>query len=247
MQSLFIEELLRLFFNNCKNNPELFVSNFNNSQRIIGYNYRCDQQTFTHVSASFKRILGYHPQNILSSSKFTTKIIHPQDRKAIMDCLRRIYQVPNDLSQKSGIFQFTQRKCRAKHIRGYWKYFMVYGQDYWNDIGQSSDKIGVIVDERIRSSQNNENKPTDDADSDDTNMLYPEFKNKKIATDSRTISPRENEILELISNGLVTKEIANQLHISDSTVITHRKNLIQKLKVRNTAELIKKASKHMLI
>jgi DNA-binding CsgD family transcriptional regulator len=61
------------------------------------------------------------------------------------------------------------------------------------------------------------------------------------------ISHREAEILELIGDGKIAKEIATKLNISPNTVITHRKNLISKFHVRNTAQLIKKASQLMLI
>ncbi len=59
------------------------------------------------------------------------------------------------------------------------------------------------------------------------------------------ISPRENEVLRLIANGFSSKQIADQLFISDHTAITHRKHLIEKFNVKNTAQLIKEASKVM--
>ena len=55
------------------------------------------------------------------------------------------------------------------------------------------------------------------------------------------------EVLALISDGLTTKEIADQLFISTRTVETHRANMMKKLEVKNTAELIKKAAKLHLI
>ncbi len=57
------------------------------------------------------------------------------------------------------------------------------------------------------------------------------------------VSKREKEILQLLADGYSAKEIASMLFISATTVITHRKNLIEKFNVRNTAELIKKATK----
>ena len=53
------------------------------------------------------------------------------------------------------------------------------------------------------------------------------------------ITCREKEVLQLLSNGDSSKIIADKLHISETTAITHRKNLIQKLRVKNTAHLIK--------
>ncbi|HEA19869.1 MAG TPA: LuxR family transcriptional regulator [Pricia antarctica] len=57
----------------------------------------------------------------------------------------------------------------------------------------------------------------------------------------QNLSKRQREILQLISDGYTSKEIAALLNISNHTVLTHRKNLIEKFKVKNTAQLIKKA------
>ncbi|TPN84078.1 helix-turn-helix transcriptional regulator [Aquimarina algicola] len=57
------------------------------------------------------------------------------------------------------------------------------------------------------------------------------------------ISSREQEVLKLIADGLSSKEIADKLFISNHTAISHRKHLIQKFRVKNTAQLIKEASK----
>ena len=54
------------------------------------------------------------------------------------------------------------------------------------------------------------------------------------------ISNREKEVLEKISFGHTTKEIAQLLFLSPHTVEQHRKNLLLKLDVRNTAGLIRK-------
>lgn len=60
--------------------------------------------------------------------------------------------------------------------------------------------------------------------------------------DPTKISPREYEVLQLISNGLSSKQIGHNLFISYNTVISHRQHLLEKFKVQNTAQLIKKAS-----
>lgn len=55
------------------------------------------------------------------------------------------------------------------------------------------------------------------------------------------ITRRECEILKLIADGLTNQEIAERLFISTSTVDSHRKNLLIKLDVKNTAALVKSA------
>ena len=57
----------------------------------------------------------------------------------------------------------------------------------------------------------------------------------------RIISQREQEILTLIANEYRTYEIAKELFISTHTVQTHRKNLLEKMEVKNVAGLIRKS------
>lgn len=55
------------------------------------------------------------------------------------------------------------------------------------------------------------------------------------------LSKREKEILNLIARGLTSKQIANELFIAKTTVDTHRKNMLRKLDLNGTNELIKYA------
>lgn len=61
------------------------------------------------------------------------------------------------------------------------------------------------------------------------------------------LTKRELEVLGLISQALSNKEIAKELYISDQTVSVHRKNIMRKLGVSNTAGLIKVAYDNSLI
>lgn len=75
------------------------------------------------------------------------------------------------------------------------------------------------------------------------------IKGKKAASNAvqHKLSKREIEIVKLISEELTTNEIAEKLFISESTVETHRRNILNKLNVRNTAGLIKLAIQNNLI
>ena len=53
------------------------------------------------------------------------------------------------------------------------------------------------------------------------------------------LTMREKEVLIIISDGSTNKETAKKLNISVRTVETHRKNIMQKLDVKNIAGLIK--------
>ncbi len=64
---------------------------------------------------------------------------------------------------------------------------------------------------------------------------------RPVLSESTEITPREREVLTLVAGGQSTKQIADQLGISIRTVETHRINMLKKLNVNNSAELIRKA------
>ncbi len=52
------------------------------------------------------------------------------------------------------------------------------------------------------------------------------------------LSPRETEVTILLAKGCINKEIADHLNISTTTVITHRKNIMEKLGARSLVDII---------
>lgn len=65
---------------------------------------------------------------------------------------------------------------------------------------------------------------------------HPSFDEQRKAEEIR-LSPREVEVLVLIVRGLINKEIADRLNISLTTVISHRKNITEKLGIRSVSGL----------
>lgn len=61
------------------------------------------------------------------------------------------------------------------------------------------------------------------------------------------LTPRERQIVRLLAEGKSNKEVAHNLEISLDTAETHRKNVLNKLKLRSTAELVRYAIRNKLI
>jgi DNA-binding NarL/FixJ family response regulator len=61
------------------------------------------------------------------------------------------------------------------------------------------------------------------------------------------ITEREIEIIRLVAEGLSNKEVAEKLFLSTHTVTTHRKNIMNKLQVNNTAGLVLYAVRNDLL
>jgi DNA-binding NarL/FixJ family response regulator len=70
---------------------------------------------------------------------------------------------------------------------------------------------------------------------------------QKQKSNNIVLTRREKEVLGLIAVGMTNNEIASKLFVGNTTVDTHRKNLLAKFEVKNTASLIKKAVQMQLI
>jgi DNA-binding NarL/FixJ family response regulator len=86
-----------------------------------------------------------------------------------------------------------------------------------NQIYLSADLVGIVVNEvRVRGVQG------------------PKFQ-------STLLTAREREIVQLLSEGHSTQQIADRLHVSGKTVATHRENILRKLKLDGIAALTRYA------
>ena len=65
--------------------------------------------------------------------------------------------------------------------------------------------------------------------------------------DAVVLSERENEIIVLIAEGFTNNQIAEELFLSNHTITTHRKNIMAKLGVKNTAGIVMYAVKTNLV
>lgn len=81
------------------------------------------------------------------------------------------------------------------------------------------------------------------------NNLFSHLSEKKIidAEPGKRLTPRELEIVRYIAEGFTNNEIAKRLFLSISTVDTHRKNILSKLQLKNTASLVKYAADNNLL
>ncbi len=70
---------------------------------------------------------------------------------------------------------------------------------------------------------------------------------RKAGSGRIVLTRREKQVLQLIAEGMINSEIAEKLFISQTTVDTHRKNLLAKFKARNIASLITTAVRLQLI
>jgi DNA-binding NarL/FixJ family response regulator len=87
-----------------------------------------------------------------------------------------------------------------------------------------------------------------------TNLVFEDFYNREVSARQTkqhlqltNLSKRETEVLQLIASGKSDREVAEQLFISTKTVNTHKMHILDKLGLKNTAELVRYAIKNELI
>tara|TARA_R110001583_G_scaffold8896_2_gene41992 strand:- start:44278 stop:44976 length:699 start_codon:yes stop_codon:yes gene_type:complete len=167
------------------------------------------------------------PPVVLENYTFLEHIVentHPDDVSKIETYL--------DLAKQEKDFTFSEI-LSLKHSDGSWRdIFMniVVGTKYPNNFPEQL--FGCIVD--LTNQLNNRHNNT--ADSISSKL------NDELELIS-TLTKREVEILKLIVTGFTDKEIGIELNISYYTADTHRKNIINKLQVKNTACLAYTAGK----
>jgi len=83
------------------------------------------------------------------------------------------------------------------------------------------------------------------ANSQDLEVMRPEL--ERVSCQGLGITDRELDVIRLISEGLSNKLIADKLELSTHTVNTHRKNIMSKLDIPNTAGIVMFAVKNNLL
>lgn len=82
-----------------------------------------------------------------------------------------------------------------------------------------------------------------------SNNLFAHLSDRNVVNTENTkhLTAREIEVIRYIADGLTNTEIASKLFLSTGTVETHRKNMLAKLNLKNTASLVKYAADHKLL
>jgi FixJ family two-component response regulator len=63
----------------------------------------------------------------------------------------------------------------------------------------------------------------------------------KVKTDFDTLTVREQEVMALVTSGLMNKQIASELGVSEITAKVHRGNVMRKMGARSLADLVRMA------
>lgn len=207
----------------------------------------CDLSTsqILFISNSSKDILGHNPQKLMRGGVGAfVSLIHPADYPVLLS------QYAAGLSDiQNALSSCDKTLCLTSHLR------LSHGKGHW--VKLQADLILLNFDEDKRPGKVFGNLKIQSEKRHFTRIYsgsnygtsipgkepVPGIQLNLAKPPCEKVSCREMEVLRLIANGYSAKQIADKLYISEHTAINHRKNLIEKFHVKNTAELIKDASK----
>lgn len=193
------------------------------------------KKRYDFASESFSRIFGYDPQRIGSIRRqgdYLEERIHPDDRRELTEYQiehgQFIYSLPpaqrNDYRQ---IFQFRVLDANDHYVNATSRHQVVQT----DRSGKAWIVMGIM---EVAPDQ----LPAGHVRRALVNMRTGEILTSLLIPVEKRLTGREKEILLLIREGLLSKEIADRLGLSINTVNNHRKNILTKLDVDNSIEAV---------
>jgi DNA-binding CsgD family transcriptional regulator len=212
-----IQTVVRNISSYCEEDKNLMISLFD-----------IRNNKFLYCNDSFRNVLGYETDEIIRGGwEFWFKKINPNEARIIKNKINLLIQKTHS-GKPWEVFSFTYH---IKDILSNW-YFVNHELSLFQ-FKKKHFVLNYLYDitqiERIE------------------NFFGKQLNSVNKHGNSITVSKREKEVLMLIAEGFSSKQIADELYISNHTAIKHRKNLIEKFKVKNTAQLIKEASRFFLL
>jgi DNA-binding CsgD family transcriptional regulator len=196
---------------------------------------------FEFVSKEEENVLGYYPHEF--NIQLLNSKLHPDDRSWFLSFGKSIADFFSKLSLEKIMkykirYDVRYRKMNGEYARIlYQGVFLEHDENggYLRSLGAHTD-ITYLKQEGI---------PELSFIGTDGEPSYHnvDLSNKYIES-REDLTRREKQVLRLLIEGKLSKEISNILNISKQTVDTHRKNMLCKKKLNNTSELVGKAIRY---
>jgi DNA-binding CsgD family transcriptional regulator len=202
---------------------------------------------FLEVSEGSIEVIGYTPKEIFQAgANFTFQIVHPQDLEHCLQMIKIAWEFVKEIPQELKLQYTSNFYYRAIKKDGTVIKVQLQVLNIETDIGGNLTVTCNILTDISHLGLSDEVKLTI-VDSINNSCFSATGHHPRLLNESRILSKREIEILKLLVQGLNSRQIAERLIISYYTVRTHRKNILEKLGKKNTAELISYALYNSLI
>ncbi|MFW5700318.1 MAG: LuxR C-terminal-related transcriptional regulator [Cyclobacteriaceae bacterium] len=208
-----------------------------------------EEKKFKYLSDHFLTLIGYSATDLKSATfEDIASLVHEDDYTG---WLVNLVTASEDYLQNYSEDNYCKRaEYRVKHKKNYWVHLEILSTSMEVRQGKLISMFGIVKD--ISEQKHKESFLMNEISKRETSVanlrkIIHQYKNldslPQLKQPHGRISPREIEVLQLISQGYSNREIAETLFISPNTAVTHRKNLLVKFNVKNSAQLVKEASR----
>lgn len=201
----------------------------------------------------FDYVDDFETKSMSERGEVVDSAVHPDDEPFVLNLQKRafdyIFGLPvEERKDYKHIFEFRVLGPGRKYVRVIFQYHILEGAEskerYILEESYSNDYILLLSVADLSPDQNPDepvkfrlyNFKTNEA------VQFPLMKEEDMA-----LTKREVEILKLVNEGMLSKEISNQLSISIHTVNRHRQNILEKMNVDNVMEALNYSRKLGLI
>lgn len=193
--------------------------------------YDCFENKILFTNSSFKTITGNDEK--LFDLDFLINMIHPEDLEYFFNCEEKHLAFTNKLAFNDHFKYNNFYSYRIKTNSG--EYMRILQECQALEVNDSGHLTKTLV--KHKKIEYSETKPENDY------KLFDKSLNIYIDSENRyNLTKRELEILNLIKDGLNSQQVSDQLKISKNTILTHRKNILNKTNSNSFIELVKKLS-----
>jgi DNA-binding CsgD family transcriptional regulator len=251
-----IEELQRFIQYNevYKNMCGDLLDSFHLKESTVAAFTRCGSKSGSaFLSHNFTRVFGYPRKLFIEGDlQFVIKRLHPDDLKGFI--LFAETSTLNALPWKEGKEKAVHEHCyRLKHSNGKWIWIKQRVIVLSVTPDRHIDSALILLDDCTVEKEAELNRHASMVEksrksSKLLDMLAPvsmaQTKREKLTLaleDHASLTPREKEIMQLVSQGASSKEIASKLFISRHTVESHRKHILHKLSVKNAPQMVRQS------
>ncbi|HEV3222197.1 MAG TPA: LuxR C-terminal-related transcriptional regulator [Puia sp.] len=196
---------------------------------------------FEFVSKEVKDVLGYHPSEF--NMQFMNEKIHPDDRSWFLAFGNKVVDFFSKLSIEKLMKYKVRYDIRIRKLNGDYARMLYQGILLEHDEnGRFLRTLSVLTDITYLKQ---EGIPALSFIGVDGEPSYYNVALSNIYIESKEdLTRREKQVLRLLIEGKLSKEISDILKISKQTVDTHRKNMLHKKNLGSTGELIGKAIRY---
>ena len=195
--------------------------------------FDCYTNKFVFVSDNIPELYGLDSHRFfIDGHQPVVEVIHPDDIYYGLLVRKKIYSILSSFSYKEKMNYKAIHEMRVRNLRG--EYIRIIEQEQIVELDKSGNVWLMLSVIDVDASHEPEIIKSHLYNFKTGEQIFIDLSDKL----DEPLTNRELEVLRLMKQGLLSKEIANTLKVSINTVNTHRQNILQKLKANNSIEAV---------